>query len=82
MILDTIKENFAGYLTIFGIDCFFAFSSGYSLKIIPKTEDIELLNAKCKERGYNFDSLGWIHAVDDWGGDVAFLLSERQIPMC
>lgn len=82
MMLNTIKDSFAGHLTIFGIDCFFAFSNGYSLKIIPKTEDIELLNAKCKERGYNFNSLGWIYAVDDWGYDVAFLLSERQMPMC
>jgi hypothetical protein len=81
-MLNTIKDSFAGHLTIFGIDCFFAFSDGYSLKIIPKTEDIELLNAKCKERAYNFDSLGWIQAVDDWGHDVAFLLSERQMPMC
>ena len=82
MMLNTIIDNFAGYLTIFGIDCFFAFSSGYSMKIIPKTEDIELFNSKCKEREYNFDSLGWIHAVDDCGYDVAFLLSERQMPMC
>jgi hypothetical protein len=82
MMLKIIKDSFAGHLTIFGIDCFFAFSNGYSLKIIPKAEDIELLNAKCKERGYNFDSLGWIHAVDDCGNDIAFLLSERQMPMC
>lgn len=81
-MLNTIKDSFAGHLTIFGIDCFFVFSNGYSLKIIPKAEDIELLNAKCKERGYKFDSLGWIHAVDDWGYDVTFLLSERQMPMC
>jgi hypothetical protein len=82
MMVNTIKDSFAGHLTIFGLDCFFAFSNGYSLKIIPKAEDIELLQAKCKERGYNFDSLGWIHAIDDWEYDVAFLLSERQMPMC
>lgn len=82
MMLNTINDSFAGHLTIFEIECFFAFSNGYSLKIIPKAEDIELLGAKCKERKYNFDSLGWIHAVDDWGYDVAFLLSERQVPMC
>lgn len=81
-MLNTIKDSFAGYLTIFGIDCFFAFSEGYSLKIIPKSEEAALLSAKCKERMYNFNSLGWIHAVDDWGYDVAFLLSERQLPMC
>lgn len=81
-MINIIKDSFAGHLTIFGIDCFFAFSDGYSLKIIPKTEDVELFKAKCKERTYNFDSLGWIQAVDDWGYDVAFLLSERQIPMC
>jgi len=81
-MLDSIMDSFAGYLTIFGIDCFFAFTNGYSLKIIPKTEDIELFNIKCKERGYNFDSLGWIHAVDNWGNDVAFLVSERQGPIC
>jgi hypothetical protein len=81
-MLNTIKDNFAGYLTIFGLECFFAFSNSYSLKIIPKKEDVELLSAKCKERGYNFDSLGWIHAVDDWGYDVAFLLSEKQMLMC
>lgn len=81
-MINTIEDSFAGHLSIFGIDCFFAFTNGYSLKIIPKAEDIELLKAKCKERGYNFDSLGWIHAVDDCGHDVAFLLSERQMPMC
>lgn len=82
MLLNTIKDSLAGYLTIFGLDCFFAFSNGYSLKIIPKAEDMELFRAKCKERKYDFDSLGWIHAIDDWGYDVAFLLSERQALMC
>ncbi|MDR1689503.1 MAG: hypothetical protein LBS21_12965 [Clostridiales bacterium] len=82
MILNAIKDNFVGYITIFGLDCFFALSEGYSLKIVPKPEEIELFQAKCKERSFNFDSLGWIHAVNDSGDDIAFFLSERQIPFC
>lgn len=79
---NTINGNFVGRLTIFGFDCFFALLDGYDLKIVPKTEDIELFNATCKEREYNFDSLGWIKAVDERGYDVAFLLSDRQGFMC
>jgi hypothetical protein len=80
-MLDTLKDNFAGRLTIFGLDCFFSFSEGYSLKIMPKTEEAELLKEKCKEREYNFDSLGWLYGTDDNGYDVAFCLSERQMPI-
>lgn len=81
-MLCTIKDSFVGHLNIFGFDCFFALSNGYTLKIIPKAEDVEPLNIKCMERRYNFDSLGWIHAVSDWGNDVAFHLSEWQSKMC
>ena len=79
--MNTIKDTFIGRLAIFEIDCFFSFSDGYSLKIIPKTEDIDLFRLKCKETSGSLSSLDWIYGVDDWGFDVAFLLSEYQLPM-
>jgi hypothetical protein len=80
-MLDMIKDNFAGRVTLFGLDCFFAFSDGYSLKIIPKTEEIEVLKGKCKEWGNNFDTLGWLYGVDNNGYDVAFGLYKQQSPV-
>lgn len=76
--MNTIKNTFAGRLAIFEIDCFFSFSDGYSLKIIPKKEDIDLFRSKYKQHVDSLGSFGWIYGIDDWGYDVAFLLSECQ----
>lgn len=82
ILTNTTKSNIVGRLSIFEIDCSFALLDGYSLKIIPNPEDVALFESKCKEIAHEFHSLGWIHGVDDWGWDVAFLLSEQQIPAC
>lgn len=77
-MLDMIKDNFIGRVMLFGLDCFFAFSDGYSLKIIPKVEEIEVLKGKYKEWGNNFDSLDWLYGIDNNGYDVAFGLYKQQ----
>ena len=35
MWTNAIKDTFAGYIVWGGLDCFFSFTDGYALKIIP-----------------------------------------------
>lgn len=75
-------RNCTGKLKIWGCDCFFAFSDGYLLKVTPEKEYRAQFDKKCKELHGIFDSLGWVHGIDDWQYDIAFLLTKNQGPFC
>lgn len=74
------QGHFIGTLNIWGVNCVFSFSNGYSLEIRPENESAEMFQLKCKELKGNFDDLGWIYGVSKWGKNVAFYPSKRQGP--
>lgn len=73
------QGHFIGTLNMWGFNCVFSFSNGYSLEIKPENESAEMFQLKCRDLKGNFDDLGWIYGVSKWGKNVAFYPSKKQL---
>lgn len=78
--MNKVQNHFMGTLNMWGTKCVFSFSEGYSLEIKPENESAEVFYEKCKDLKGNFDNLGWIYGLSNWGENVAFCPAKRQGP--
>ena len=82
MMINSIEKDFTGRLTMWGINCSFAFSIGFLLAIRPVESETETFVNKCRTFKGNFDSLDWVYGKSFADLDYAFHPSAEQGPAC